>query len=221
MNEENMKRVNEEIEILMESETSEVFKNSVDLAKQCSQIVFDSEKGVNLSVLFETFERLTKGIPLTEITNRDEDWELLPITSDPKRKIYDHKRYSGILREDTLGINDVPVKVRYIDTNRVVCVDTNGGIKGRYKGGVGASVYEEMDPITFPYYPPTDPAVVYVSNYKRNEAGIFQVIAVSKVRTVFGTIPIDRYFKYDGTEYVEITLEEFKKEMRDYVGEKM
>ena len=72
------------------------------------------------------------------------------------------------------------------------------------------NIIEKKFPITMPYMP-SDPIKVYCSEFKTNNNGIYDTLAIFYAVTPEDTAKvIDLFFKYEDNDWKEITQDEYK-----------
>lgn len=167
----------------------------------------DGHSGMSWGITAGVIKRLIAGKPLTPIEDVDEVWG----DGDRFGRInenctsYQCKRMSSLFKE----VYD-DGRVIYSDINRVVCVDVDSP-NSCWTNGFITELIDEMFPITMPYMPSEKPYKVYMSDcLSDRKNGDFDTMAVWKVVTPDGDeVEINRYFKTDRSDWVEIDLFEW------------
>lgn len=167
------------------------------------------ENTMSIPIFLDCFTRLMAGIPLTELTGEDDMWEW-----NTEGDMAYHKRYAALAkfrRPGTLG----KLTERVVDQERYYCVDVSDNIKGKFYGGIGASILNELFPVEFPYRVPLEKFAVFVDNEKPDEeTGIFTLVGVEAIRKPSGVIiKVNKYFKYVDGCYQQIPYDQFEKEV--------
>lgn len=165
-------------------------------------------------------------IQMTDTLTRLVDWKpLFPIQENEMinegyemngQHIYDYKRYSGLFKRVYPD-----GRVEYGDVNMAIGVNIDNKLE--YQSGLVDRVAQEIHPIKFPYLPPTNPYKVYAEDFLVNPkygdydtAGFFYMIEPDGTR-----VEINRFFKEDGFEFVEITKEEYEERKKNrYIPKK-
>lgn len=169
----------------------------------------DEHSGYSFSVTRNILTRLMNGAPLTPITEED---EFYPCRFDDDKipvKTFQCLRMSSLFKDVAKS-----GEVRYSDVERTVCVDVKKGYT--YHAGYGDKLVDELFPIKLPYYPPVQKFKVYMQDFcvdKNN--GDFDHVWVQKIKTPDGVdVSVNKYFDCTGTNYKEITYEEFDAAMK-------
>lgn len=204
------------------------FQNQVNAAqgKECDYgigVLRSADKAFNIiKIAGHTKEELEQ---MVDTLTRLVDWKpLFPIQEDEVdddgyemngQLIYDFKRYSGLFKRVYPD-----GRVEYGDVNMAVGININNNCS--YQSGLVDRVAQEIHPIKFPYLPPTNPYKVYAEDFLVNPkygdydtAGFFYMIEPDGTR-----VEINRFFKEDGFEFVEITKEEYEERKKNrYIPE--
>ena len=164
-------------------------------------------------------------IQMTDTLTRLVDWKpLFPIQEDEVndegyemngQKIYDYERYSGLFKRVYPD-----GKVEYGDVRMAVGVNIDN--EDEYQSGLVDRIAQEIHPIKFPYLPPTFPYRVYEEDFLVNpKYGDYDTIGFFYMIEPDGTrVEINRFFKEDGFEFVEITKEEYEERKKNrYIPE--
>ena len=197
-----------------EDEKDEYIRACIDAAilslTVYSVILKDEKTDSNLTL--SIVEQLSKGLPLTPIMNREDDWELLSsdrVPSDENyKKIYRctryHKLYRGIKKDDS---------ITYFEMERVKAYDMDH-LHG-FTGQLFTKVVEELYPITFPYVP-TGTYKVFCDRFfsgerKDGQDTLYNTMCIRAVMTPDGErTSIMKFYKMDSpVEYGEIKATEF------------
>ena len=93
-----------------------------------------------------------------------------------------------------------------------MAVGVNINNEDEYQSGLVYRIAQEIHPIKFPYLPPTNPYRVYTDDFLVNpKYGDYDTIGFFYMIEPDGTrVEINRFFKEDGFEFVEITKEEYE-----------
>lgn len=115
--------------------------------KAYASLCEDDHSGMSISITTDILNRLIKGLPLTPIENREEDWEESWKDTDGT-VYYRNKRVSSLFK-----VVNPDGTVEYDDVNAYECVEKDSGYT--YHGGGSGKIFHKYFPVTFPYYPPT------------------------------------------------------------------
>jgi hypothetical protein len=129
-------------------------KDILDLIKMFAD---QGHSGFSASYLISRLQRLMNWKPLSAITGEDNEWY------DPSHVVdhmsYQNKRCCSVFKN---VYSDGTVKISDIDA---VVVSDNGGVSW-FTGSICKNF---EDPITFPYYPPTNSKHVYIQYTDKDE----------------------------------------------------
>lgn len=211
-----------------DDEVLKMFQNRVTQSVD-DEMVYDSSAILSADKAFRVIKTAghTKEelIQMTDTLTRLVDWKpLFPIQEDEVndegyemngQKIYDYERYSGLFKRVYPD-----GKVEYGDVRMAVGVNIDN--EDEYQSGLVDRIAQEIHPIKFPYLPPTFPYRVYEEDFLVNPkygdydtAGFFYMIEPDGTR-----VEINRFFKEDGFEFVEITKEEYEERKKNrYIPE--
>lgn len=153
----------------------------------------DGHSGMSISITKNILNRLIDGKPLTPIEDTEDIWgECFSSMSDTCKK-YQCKRMSSLFKRVYPDGT-----VEYDDVGRCYCVNVDDP-DVTFHNGLVSRYFEEMFPITMPYYPPTKPVRIEVEDCLFDDAnGDYDTMRVSFPNPNAETdgVPyIDRYFK--------------------------
>ena len=211
-----------------DDEVLKMFQNRVTQSVD-DEMVYDSSVILSANKAFRVIKTAghTKEelIQMVDTLTRLVDWKpLFPIQEDEVndegyemngQKIYDYERYSGLFKR--VYPNG---KVEYGDVHMAVGVNINN--EDEYQSGLVDRIAQEIRPIEFPYLPPTIPYRVYEEDFLVNpKHGDYDTVGFFYMIEPDGTrIEINRFFKEDGFEFVEITKEEYEERKKNrYIPE--
>ena len=148
--------------------------------------------------------RLIDGKPLTAIEDIPEVWR--EVTYRGRGKSYQCNRMSSLFK-DVYPDGTVD----YHDVNRCYCVYKDRPDSSGWHNSFISRLIHEKYPITFPYYPPAKPYVVYCTEGLSDpKNGDFDTIGIWYVVKPDGKEDIiDSLFKEGEESFVEITKEEY------------
>lgn len=166
---------------------------------------------MSIPIFLDCFTKLMTGVPLTDLSGEDEMWEW-----NEEGDMAYHKRYPALVKYRRSGVVG-RLTERIVDQGRYYCVDVSENIKGKFYGGIGASILNELFPVEFPYQVPLEKFAVFVDNEKPDkETGIFTLVGVEAIRKPSGVIiKVNKYFKYVDGCYQQIPYAQFEKEVRE------
>lgn len=209
-----------EVEIAKEKEPA--LKDALNISSGIlAEIVQASqEKCIDFNSLRTIISNLMFWQPLSPIEDTDDIWELVDDKDGFEQ--YQCLRYPGLFK----GIKKTEGKeeVRYVDSDRYVCIDINHPDQ-MWTGGIGGKLLEEIVPIKFPYMP-GGKIKVYMENLKYHKDNEFvDTAAVMYFRMPEGDmIEVKRFFKILNGETIEIDKHEYfarkAKTMEDEDGRK-
>lgn len=133
------------------------------------------------------FGRLLNDLPLSPIEKENGD-EWILVSEFGGDSLYRNFRRKSLYRLRVMDWNTMCET--YTDTNRSICMDIN--TMESYNGGIGTRIFNEMDPITFPYEPSYDPVKIYTDSFQAEIEGT--------VHTFIGVM----CFKYPNGEIKEV-----------------
>lgn len=191
-------------------------------ALNTAQVAFEtllkvSEKGdySELSLAKVFLGRLMKGLPLTPIENKDEEWEVVPELKDKKKPgIFRSVRYHDLYK--VISVEEGGEAI-YIDNSRFAYLNVANGEAARHD--LVEVICGEGFQITMPYVPSEKKIVIY---YDEETFGTDHVVAITHYMREgeLNPRPISRFFKetvadecdYNMTsgKYVEIDKEKWK-----------
>ncbi len=189
--------------------------------KAFKSLMSDGHSGFSIGLTKHILNRLIDGKPLTPIEDTPDIWndisEYLP---EEGRRSYQCKRMSSLFKY----VYD-DGRIEYKDVNFFYCIDTINGFT--YHSSLVQRVMDEMFPISMPYMP-TEPIKVYCSDLLTDRKnGDFDTVAIlHAIKPDGDRIDINRFFKENGNDWVEITIEEYEqrkdmelKRLRDKIVE--
>lgn len=161
--------------------------------------------GMSISITKDILDRLISGKPLTPINEEDDAWSDVSERYSDGAVVYQCKRMSSLFKH----VNP-DGSVNYHDVDRVLCKNVNTG--ATFYGGFESRWYDETHPITFPYYPYSEPVMIYVEEllYDPKNGG-FDTITILRVVNPDGSREeINQHFAETGSGFVEISKEEYE-----------
>lgn len=211
-----------------DDEVLKMFQNRVTQSMY-DEMVYDSSVILSANKAFRVIKTAghTKEelIQMVDTLTRLVDWKpLFPIQEDEVideryemngQHLYDYKRYSGLFKRVYPD-----GRVEYGDVHMAVGVNIDDECE--YYSGLVDRVVQDIHPIKFPYLPPTIPYKVYAEDFLVNPkygdydtTGFFYMIEPDGTR-----VEINRFFKEDSFEFVEITKEEYEERKKNrYIPE--
>lgn len=164
----------------------------------------DGHSGFSIKVTQEILNRLIDGKPLTAIEDIDDIWNYGFIN---KRGV---KTFQCIRMSSLFKYIYPDGTVKYHDVNRYIAVEVDSPDVG-FRNGLIIRIVHEMFPITMPYYPENKPYKVYTKELLTDEKnGDFDTIGVLYLIKPNGErVDINRYFKEEADDMVEIDIKEY------------
>ena len=150
--------------------------------------------------------RLIAGKPLTPIEDTEDVWSSVSERRRDETLVYQCERMSSLFKHiNTDG------DVNYYDVDRVTCENVDSGTS--YYSSLANRLYDEMHPITFPYYPASKPVKIFVRDFlydpKNGDSGTLAILYA--LHPDGNKEEINKYFKEAADHtYVEISKEEYE-----------
>lgn len=164
----------------------------------------DGHSGFSFSITRSILNRLMNDLPLTPIKDTEDCWNLIYSYDD--KKTFQCKRMFSLFK-DVYENGDI----KYHDNNRVRCRDI--GTDAVYHSGLVSNIWDELYPITMPYFPDGKSVDIYCETFLSDENNDcdFDTKGVLYAVTSDGEkIEINRYFKdsisktgYDEIDFLE------------------
>lgn len=173
--------------------------------KAFKSLMSDGHSGFSIGLTKHILNRLIDGKPLTPIEDTPDIWnDISEYRPEEGYRDYQCKRMSSLFKY----VYD-DGRIEYKDVNFFYCIDITNGFT--YHSGLVQRVMDEMFPISMPYMP-TEPIKVYCSDLLTDRKnGDFDTVAIHHVIKPNGDrIDINRFFKENGNDWVEITIEEYE-----------
>ncbi len=174
--------------------------------KAYKSLMSDGHSGFSIGLTKHILNKLIDGKPLTPIEDTDDIWsdisEYLP---EEGYICFQCRRMSSLFKYVYV---DGTIKYKDIDSHYCIDVDNPNFT---YYSGLVQRIIDEMFPISMPYMP-TKPIKVYCSELLTDRKnGDFDTVAILHVIKPNGDrIGINRFFKENGNDWVEITIEEYE-----------
>lgn len=167
----------------------------------------DGHSGFSWDATAHILTRLLAGKPLTPVEDVDDVWESCDF-GNRDYGTYQCKRMSSLFKD---VYPDGTVK--YHDTRRVMCVDSDN--EYTYYNSFISRLIHEMFPIGMPYMPELKPYKVYVEDILSNpKNGDWDTMHLFYALAPDGNkYEIDRFFKFDSDEPVEIDVCEYSRRL--------
>lgn len=201
-----------EIEIACAKERGDRPESEWDLGCACyesalkafNSLTEDGHSCMSISVTQNILNRLIDGKPLTAIEDTPDVWN--------DRTYFDGKRSFQCNRMSSLFKDIYPDgRVEYHDVNRCYCVNRDNPSSSGWHNSFISRLIHERYPITFSYYPPAKPYVVYCTEgLSDSKNGDFDTIGIWYVMKPDGEKDvIERFFKEGSGSWDEITKDEY------------
>ena len=173
----------------------------------------DGHSGFSISMTKFILNRLIEGKPLTFIEDTEDAWHDTTDQSGLRGEIanYQCRRMSSLFK---YVYADGSVKYRDIDRFCGVNVDNPNA---SYHSGLIDRVMEEKFPITMPYFPESKPFRVYCKDFLTDRKnGDFDTVGILYAIKPNGErVEINRYFKEENGEMVEIYKKEYDERLKE------
>lgn len=163
---------------------------------------------MNWQICLKAMTQFMNEQPLSEITGAEGEWELTEDNKETGDKYYVSNRLNTLYKlEHKDGTTE------YNDVNRYLMMDVNDKERGYFIGGLGASVFNAMIPIQFPYFP-IGRFKVFIEEFKCHKESEKEsdTYAVHMFKHPDGNmLAVNKYFKKDveTDQWVEIDKMEF------------
>lgn len=173
--------------------------------KAFESLLEDGHSGMSIGFTKAILNRLIDGKPLTMIEDIDDTWEECIWSKELPYKTYPCKRMSSLFKDVYPD-----GKIRYIDTERMYCVNMKSP-EVHYHNGFISRIYNEMYPITMPYTPEDNPDVIVCDELLTDpKNGDYDTVAILYIKRSDGEkVEVNRYFKSEENGFVEITYKEY------------
>ena len=170
--------------------------------KAYESLMEDGHSGTSINITQSILNRLINGQPLSPIEDTEDIWQYSYSKDDVET--YRCTRKSSFFKEV-----DKEGNVKYTDVDSHFCEDKNTG--STYSNGLVRKIYDEMFPISLPYYPSTKKDKVVCEDFLTNEEnGDFDTLGIFYIVKANGDeIEVNRFFKESEHKWSEITFEEY------------
>lgn len=202
-----------EIEIACKRERGDDSSDDWDYGCACYESAYkafmslmeDGHSGMSIDFTKAILNRLIDGKPLTPIEDTPDNWNDITCRKDGPIE-YQCKRMSSLFKE---VFEDG--RIKYHDVDYCYCVDKDNPNGSSWYNGLISQLIHDKYPITMPYYPSTKPIRVYCTEGLSDpKNGDFDTIGVWYVVKPNGERDdIERFFKEDEKDWVEISKEEY------------
>ena len=211
-----------EIKIACKRENPEWDGKSFDYGCSCYQSALkaykslcdDGHSGFSFNATAAILTRLMHGLPLTPITDTEDNWSPSNFSEDSdERKSYQCRRKFSLFKNVDKNGN-----VSYHDVDRAYCEEINNP-EDRFTSSA-CCIVDELFPITMPYYPKSEGRYkVVVDTFAADgfEGGDtdFNTRAILYVITPDNKkVKVNRYYKTEGCKFVEISKDEYKNRLK-------
>ncbi len=162
--------------------------------------------GTSINITKDILVRLIAGKPLTPIEDAEDVWNEVSDGYSDGTVTYQCNRMSSLFKHA-----DMDGSVNYNDVDRVTCENVDSGIG--YYSSLANRLYNELHPVTFPYYPASKPIKIFVRDFLYDpKNGDFDTVAILYALHPDGNKEeINRYFKESADHtYVKISKEEYE-----------
>lgn len=175
--------------------------------KAYRSLLEDGHSGFSIGMTKYILVRMIEGKPLTPIEDTEDVWSDARDRSGRRGEVvnYQCKRMSSLFK---YVYADGTVKYRDVDRFRGINLD-NPNVS--YHSGLIDRVMEEKFPITMPYFPESKPFKVYCEDFLvDSKNGDYDTVGILYAIVPEGyKVEINRFFKEENNEFVEITEVEY------------
>ena len=169
----------------------------------------DSHSGMSIGFTLGILNRLVKGLPLSPIEGKDDEWEV--IDRRENYVAYQNKRCSALFKK----IKDGEPKYDFVDKTVVFY---NGESTG-WHNGHASHLVNELHPTTLPFMPKENRYKVYCNTYAKSEEEDNELREYTYLINPDGEREeINRYFLFTGNEIAELTKKEFDYQIAAWRG---
>ena len=172
--------------------------------KAFQSLMEDEHSGMSICFTKEILNRLIDRKPLTPIEDSPDIWT--DCTHDDGYKSFQCTRMCSLFKDVYPD-----GRIEYYDTNRAYCVSLDAEDAPSWSNGFISRLIHEKYPITMPYYPASNPFVVYCTEGLSDpKNGDFDTIGIWFVRRPDGEKDtIERFFKEAPKGWEEISKQEY------------
>lgn len=169
-------------------------------------LVGDNHSGMSIQITKNILNRLIDGKPLTPIEDTPDVWNDGRTDQQEGKITYQCARMSSLFKDVYPD-----GKVEFHDVDLCYCVNRDDLQAPGWHNGFVSRIIHEKYPITMPYYPATQPMVVYCTEGLSDPAnGDFDTIGIWFVRKPSGEKDIiERFFKESPNGWEEIDKQEY------------
>lgn len=159
----------------------------------------DGHSGMSIGFTLHILNRLVKGLPLSPIEGKEEEWEA--VERGENNVAYQNKRCSALFKKIKDG------KTRYDFVDKTV-VFYNGEDTGCHNGHASKLV-EELHPTTLPFMPPEKSYKVYCNEYDSAQGDYVLREYTYLINPDGEREELNRYFILSRLDSTELTKAEF------------
>ena len=171
----------------------------------------DGHSGMSIGFTLGILNRLVKGLPLSPIEGKDDEWEVVERVGRGNNNVtYQNKRCFALFKKVING----EVSYNYVDKTVVFY---NGEDTGCHNGHASKLV-EELHPTTLPFMPPEKRYKVYCNTYAKSEKDNELREYTHLINPDGEREEINRYFIFTENGVAELTIEEFNNQMAVWGG---
>lgn len=189
------------------NEVERVIQNCDEYTKGCYEsalrayksLCSDGHSGGSFNITAYILKRLLDGEPLSPITE-DDFYEPYHVDKDGTKYCQSYRKlglFKYIYPDGT---------IKYSDLDRYFAYEVDKPYSS-YSNGVIRNILDEMFPITMPYTADKNYEVI-VQTVEQNDTTYLKIISIQEVGG--DKFEVNRYFKIDDNDCVEITKEEFE-----------
>lgn len=189
-----------EIEIACKKENPDWKPGEFDYGCSCYEsalkafksLLEDGHSGTSIEFTKQILMRLIDGKPLTPIEDTDDIWNYAFKIED--KTVYQCKRKTSLFKD----VYDNG-RIKFTDSERISCIDANDPEGPRYYNRLIAELFDDMIPITMPYYPKSMPYMIYVEYFSsEGDPDDYDTLGIISYEEPYDVekISVNRYFKF-------------------------
>lgn len=169
----------------------------------------DGHSGMSIGLTLGILNRLVKGLPLSPIEGKDDEWEV--VERGENNVAYQNKRCSALFKK----IKDGKTKYDFVDKTVVFY----NGESTAWRSCHASRLVDELHPTTLPFMPKENRYKVYCNTFAKSEEEDNELREYTYLINPDGEREeINRYFIFTGNEVAELTIEEFNNQMAVWGG---
>ena len=203
-----------EVEIVKEDKTGDEELNKYadgcydSALKAFLSLCEDGNSGMSIGFTLGILNRLVKGLPLSPIEGKDDEWEV--VEREENNVTYQNKRCSALFKK----IRDGKTKYDFVDKTVVFY---NGEDIGCHNGHA-SNLVDELHPTTLPFFPPKERYKVYCKECESDQGDYALREYTYLINPDGEREELNRYFIFTENGVAELTKEEFNNRIAAWGG---